>query len=86
MRFFPLLDIQYVVLAFFMGLGGLVAIWLAFRGHPRRGEGEVEEGEYPEGIKIGKGRIPPLLILVYAGFCLWALGYAIKVGILGPPF
>jgi hypothetical protein len=86
MRFFPLLDIQYVTLAFFMGLGGLIAIWLAFRGHRREGEGQVEEGEYPDGIRIGRGPLPPLLVLVYAGFLLWALAYAIKVGIMGPSF
>lgn len=86
MRYFNLLDIQYVVLALFMGLGGLIVIWLSFAGHLEERKGDAEAEHYPEGIRIGKGPIPPLLILVYAGFSLWALGYVIRVGIMGPAF
>lgn len=87
MRFFPMLDIQYVVLALFMGLGALLVLWISFRGYGGHEEEREEKLEhYPEGIRAGRGPIPALLLLVYVGFLIWALGYALKVGVWGPPF
>lgn len=87
MRFFPMLDLQYVVLALFMGLGALLVLWMSFRGyHESREKEEGDLEHYPEGIRTGRGPIPALLVLVYMGFLLWALGYALKVGVWGPPF
>lgn len=87
MRSFPMMDFQYVVLALFMGLGALLVLWIAFRGYHEAHE-EKEEGleGYPDGIKAGRGPIPALLLLVYVGFLIWALGYVLKVGVAGPPF
>lgn len=82
-----MLDLQYVVLALFMGLGALLVLWICFRGyHGPEEEQQQDQEHYPEGIRIGRGPIPPVLVLVYVGFLLWALGYALKVGVSGPPF
>ncbi len=82
-----MLDFQYVVLAFFMGLGALLILWVCFRGyHQQEEEKEQDLEHYPEGIRTGKGPIPALLLIVYLGFLFWALGYALKVGVWGPPF
>ena len=88
MRFFALLDLQNATLAFFLGLAALVVLYVAFRGYgPSAGEGHSAEPEqYPEGIRIGHGPLPPILLFVYVGFALWALAYVIVVGIMGPPF
>jgi hypothetical protein len=88
MRFFPIVDFQYAVLALFLGLGALVALVLAFRdyGSPDRREDAPRLEEYPENIRTGHGTISPLLIFVYVGFAIWALVYAILQGIVGPPF
>ncbi|MEJ5376255.1 MAG: hypothetical protein WHX93_06730 [bacterium] len=87
MRFFPVLDFQYVVLALFMGLGAVLVLWICFRGyHGGEEERQQDLEHYPDGIKAGRGPVPVLLVLIYVGFVLWALGYALKVGIFGPPF
>ncbi len=86
MRSFPMIDVQYVVLALFMGLGALLVLWIAFRGYHDEEDEERDLEGYPDGIKAGNGPIPALLLLIYAGFLIWALGYALKVGVAGPPF
>lgn len=87
MRFFPMLDLQYVVLALFMGLGALLVLWISFRGYYGRHEEQEQDLEkYPDGIRAGRGPIPALLLLIYMGFFVWALGYALMVGLAGSPF
>ncbi len=87
MRFFQVLDLQIVFLAIFFGLAALLILYVAFSGHVRASKKrEPEPEEYPDGIRAGHNPIPPLLIFVYVGFALWALGYVIVVGILGRPF
>jgi hypothetical protein len=87
MRFFPLLDFQSVILALFMGLGALLVLWICFRGYHHGQEGQEQDLEnYPDGIRAGRGPIPPVLLLIYVGFLVWALLYILKVGVAGPPF
>jgi len=89
MRFFPLLDLQYVMLLIFLGLIALVLIYVAFRTYdflPRkRGEGEETE-EYPGGIQASNKPIPLILIFLYAGLAIWAVAYVVVIGIRGNPF
>ncbi len=88
MRYFALLDFQYVVLLVFLGLTVLILIYLAFYGHAlHRGKQEKsdETEGYPEGIRVSRNPIPPILIFLYVTFVLWALGYLIVVGLLGGP-
>lgn len=87
MRLFSSLDLQYVILAFFMGLGALLVLWIAFgsnEGH--RGEKAPDLELYPDGIHIGRGTVPTLLLVIYVGFVIWALAYVWKVGVNGPAF
>lgn len=69
-----------------MGLGAVLILWISFRGYHWLSKEEDTSEEYPEGIRAGQGPIPPLLLLVYVGFVLWALGYVLVVGLGGPPF
>ena len=83
MRLFSLLDFQYFVLAFFLGLISVSLIYLAFRGVQREMEEPRVETEYPEGIKVTRHPTPSLLIFVYVGFVVWAFVYTIFIGIFG---
>ena len=89
MRYFGLLDFQTVILLTFLGLIGLVLLYMAFMGDvfPKKGR-EDEDGkeEFPGGIKISNNPIPSILIFVYVGFILWAIAYVIMIGLRGGPF
>ncbi len=89
MRFFSLLDFQYVVLSVFLGLIILVLMYVAFGVDvfsPRRKERQRQVEEYPGGIQTEKNPIPLLLIFIYVGFAVWALVYVIFIGVRGGPF
>lgn len=89
MRYFPLLDFQYVVLLVFLGLTVLLLIYLAFGGdvfNRKRREKPEKTEDYPEGIQVSRKPIPPFLVFVYVIFVLWALGYLIVIGLRGGPF
>jgi len=90
MRFFDILDFQYLILAFFLGAASVLIIYLGFRSYsfswkegPKSAE---EEHEYPGGIRIGTHPIPPLLFFIFIGFGVWFFVYVIFYGILGEPF
>ncbi len=88
MRFFDLLDFQYLVLAIFLGLISVFVIYLAFGGYrSRRGmaEKEVTE-EYPEGLGSGDNPIPPFLIFLYLAVLIWIIFYVFLFGLRGGPF
>ncbi|OGP98912.1 MAG: hypothetical protein A2Z51_09210 [Deltaproteobacteria bacterium RBG_19FT_COMBO_52_11] len=89
MRFFPLLDFQYTMLLIFLGLIALILVYIAFRGETlpvgRRDRKSAIE-EYPEGIQGKNQPIPLLLIFIYVGVAIWALGYVIFIGIRGIAF
>jgi succinate dehydrogenase/fumarate reductase cytochrome b subunit len=88
-RYFALYDFQNVMLLSFLGLVVLILLYIAFNnlvastGYAKRKE-ELEE--FPEGIQTGKKPIPLILIFVYAGFIVWAMAYAVVIGIRGGPF
>ena len=93
MRFFPLLDFQHWVLAFFLGLTAVILVYLAFGSYQRRradGKQPVEEpqsvGEVAGDYKDEHNPVPPFLKVVYAGIVVAALGYMIVVGIRGGAF
>ena len=88
MRLFSLLDFQTVILLSFLGLIGLLLLWIAFRSpgfQGRHGRKEVTE-DYPDGIRAGNGAIPPLLVFVYVAFLIWAIAYVVVIGTRGAPF
>jgi hypothetical protein len=86
MRYFALLDFQYIVLALFIGIAATILLYVAFGwpGASRRGQQAPEQ--YAEGLQIEKNRVPPILVFVYSAFLIWALAYLVVVGIKGEPF
>jgi len=86
MRYFALLDFQYIVLAMFIGIAATILLYIAFGwpGAPRKVQKEPEH--YADGLQIEKNLVPPLLVFVYSAFLIWAVAYLIVVGIKGGPF
>ena len=93
MRYYPLLDFQLLVLAFFTGLALLVALFMAWGGYSKRAEKEGErEGEGPpDGSETPpvpgaeENPIPPFVLLIYAGVMAAVGAYVVIVGIFGGP-
>ena len=90
MRFFDLLDFQYLILTVFLGAVVLLIIYLGFRSYsyswkegPKSAE---EEHEYPGGLRIGNHPIPPLLVFLFIGFAVWFFIYVIHYGLRGEAF
>ncbi|MEW6667782.1 MAG: hypothetical protein AB1512_21445 [Thermodesulfobacteriota bacterium] len=84
MRFFPLLDFEHMVLAFFLGIGVLILLYVAWTGYPRRKDEGVHSPD-GEGVPPEHHPVAPILKLVYAGVTIWAVAYMIVVGIFGGP-
>jgi hypothetical protein len=82
MRYFPLHDFQYMVLAFFIGLICVLLTYMAWGSYPRtrkerskeelieRGGHEIETGHH-----VDKNPISPFLIYIYIFISLWSLCY-----------
>ena len=87
MQFFPLLTFQEMALAFFLGLGTVLLIYLAWGSYPKRRledtcREEREEGHEPEsGPEAPDHSVPPFLIFVYIGVAVWILVYLIFIGL-----
>lgn len=89
MRYFGLLDFQYVILLVFLGLTALLLLYLAFGSHVftrEKKEKPQELEDYPDGIQVRNKAIPPILIFIYVGFVIWAIAYVILIGARGVPF
>ena len=89
MRYFPVFDLQTVLLLTFLGLVALVLLYVGFGSSyfskPSSGKDGTQE-DYPVGIRARKRPIPPLLIFIYVAFIIWAVIYVIVIGIGGGPF
>ena len=87
MRLFSLLDFQYFILAFFLGLIAVLLVYLGFKGWLSQAREETEEGQeslkYTDELREAKHPIPPILVFVYIGVVVWAVAYAILIGIFG---
>ncbi|MBI5583149.1 MAG: hypothetical protein HY892_04950 [Deltaproteobacteria bacterium] len=87
MPFFPLVPLQEMALAFFLGLVVFILLYLAWGSYPRRPgetEGEEKRPESPEreGMPASaENPVPPFLIFVYTGVVLWVLAYWIVIGL-----
>jgi hypothetical protein len=93
MQFFPLLNFQQLVLAFFLGAGFVFLIYVALNSYSRdRAEmgpedlDKLEEGDLAEAHDPEGGGIAPVLIFIYLGVVVWAVSYVLVVGINGPAF
>lgn len=85
MRFFPLLDFEHMVLAFFLGLGVLIFLYAAWAGYPHRGEEEAPHAEGKSGVEAEHHPMVPMLRFLYVAVALWALVYVIVYGVFGGP-
>jgi hypothetical protein len=88
MRFFTVLDLHHLVLAFFLGLVGALIVYLSFRygatGNPRR-EGEPINFP-PTSNEAGNNPVPPILVFVYVGVLLSILLYVVFFILSGKAF
>ena len=90
MPFFPLTTLQEMALAFFLGLGTLVLLYVAWAFYPK-GPTEPSCEDIKNEEKIGSGEekkkadnpVPPFLIIAYIAVIVWALAYLIVVGLGG---
>lgn len=90
MPFFPLTTLQEMALAFFLGLGTLVLLYVAWAFYPKgRPELSGEDIKKPERVdsadeqKKADNPRPLFLTFVYVGVIVWALAYLILVGLRG---
>jgi hypothetical protein len=89
MRYFTLLDFQYVIILIFLGMVVFLLLYIAFGARVPTRDTKEEGGrleEYPEGIQAGESPIPPILIFIYVAFFIWAAAYLVVVGLRGGAF
>ena len=87
MRYFTLLDFQHWVLALGLGLLAVIFVYIGWRFYPVPEEEEEGTGVQPPASHASGSRpVAPILIFIYVGAVLWALGYAIVEGIMGKAF
>jgi hypothetical protein len=86
MRYFDLLDFQYVVLALFIGIAVTILLYVAFGWSAASLKRKKVPEEFAEGLQIEKNPVPPILIFIYTAFFIWALVFMIVEGIKGGPF
>ena len=76
--------LRWLYIMILSGLGTALAFFLGFylaaRPSPRP-EGELEE--FPRDIKIGRGKIPLLLILLFIGIGIYMIVYLLYVSLAG---
>ena len=88
MPFFPLTTLQEMALAFFLGLGTLVLLYVAWAFY-HKGPAELSGEDIKRAEKTGAGEeqkrgdnpVPPFLIIAYIAVIVWALTYVILVGL-----
>ena len=88
MRFFPLEGFRDIILFLFPTLIAIILMYVGWsRSHFRtKDSAEREERiyqRYPEGLEDRNAPFPLILILIIAGFVLWAVFYMLGIAILG---
>jgi hypothetical protein len=94
MPYFPLTTFQEMILAFFLGLGTFILLYLAWGSYPEdRREGmekepekqdagrSVEVSQAGHGPQRGKNPVPPFLLFIYVGLAVWIVAYLIIIGL-----
>ena len=88
MPYFPITTFQEMILAFFLGLGAFVVLYLAWGSYPKdRREGlEIEPekqdaGEMFDVPQSADNPVPPFLLFIYVGLTVWILAYLIIIGL-----
>ena len=85
MRYFTLLDFQHWALALCLGLLAVILIYIAWRTYPAPApqDEELDDARVHTSHSRGPHPFPPILIFIYVGALLWALGYAVVRGLWG---
>ncbi len=88
MRYFPLFNFQHIILFFIPTVLFVILAYTAFSRMYFRGKNSEEREKrivhtYPGGIEAKNAPFPLFLILVIIGFLLWAILYALGIGLLG---
>jgi hypothetical protein len=90
MRYFPLVDWQYWIMAIAIGIVCLVLVYMAWGSYPaRRIPRDDEEIREMRGHEIQSGHstehnpIAPFLVFVYVLIGIWSLCYMVFVGVRG---
>ena len=93
MQYFTLLNFQHMVLAWCLGIGFVILVYIALCSYKqtrqdaseeeldRIARGDLAGAHDPEG-----GGIPPVLIIIYLGIIFWSVSYVLIVGIKGGAF
>lgn len=89
MRYFSLIDFQYIVLALFLGLVGLILVYMAWGSYPihrkqisKEEMRELHGHEIEEGHDAEKAPIAPFIVFIYVGIIIWSIAYMIITGIV----
>ena len=90
MRYFPVQDYQYMVLAFFIGLICVILTYMAWGSYPRSREGKsAEEIAKQRGHEMATGHhakenpVAPFLIYLYIFISIWSISYMVFVAVRG---
>jgi len=88
MPYFPLTTFQEMTLAFFLGLGTFVLLYLAWGSYPKDRQedkkSETEKAEVQETLDLppsADNPVPPFLLFLYIGLAVWIVAYLIIVGL-----
>lgn len=92
MRYFSLVDSQYEMLALFLGLAGLILVYMAWASYPLRGEkktpeelSDLMEHEIDGGLSAKENPLAPFLWFIYVGLLFWAIAYIVYAAVRGQP-
>jgi succinate dehydrogenase/fumarate reductase cytochrome b subunit len=81
MPFFPLISLQDMALAFFLGLVTFILLYVAWASYPPGDLNKPEVRELQEVPEAADNPLPPFLVFVYVGVAVWALAYFILIGL-----
>ncbi|MEW6443105.1 MAG: hypothetical protein AB1640_19380 [bacterium] len=87
MRFYPILDFQYWVFAFLVGVVTVILVYMAWGSYSHRREQEVhlspEQVHELEEHDLPRNPIAPFIFVAWGITIAWAIGYCILVGVFG---
>jgi len=88
MRYFPLLNVQHIILFFIPTVLFIILAYTAFSRMHFKGKDSEDRDKrvvhtYPGGIEAKNAPFPLFLILIIIGFLLWAIFYALGIGLMG---
>jgi len=81
----PTLASSWMLLMLALGLGGVIAAYLACRDASAEGSSAQEHlEEHAQGLQVGHGRVPRVLIALYLSMGLGMVGYVLYIWLAAP--